>query len=145
IGRQIVVPTDEREMPFEVIGVAADSRYRSVLDDPPLLMYVPLTQNYDSIARLMVAVDGPAGDFKDPLRQAVQQANRKLLTGIAIGVPLAAWAKPAVSGFLYGADGVNVLTFAGVAVLFLAVALVASAMPARRAAGIDPATALRCD
>ena len=43
---------------MEVIGVSADTRYRSVLDAPPPLVYVPLLQNYDSMGSLMVAVDG---------------------------------------------------------------------------------------
>ena len=33
---------------------------------------------YDSIARLMVAVDGPAAEFKEPLRRAIQRFNPEL-------------------------------------------------------------------
>jgi len=79
----------------------------------------------------------------DVLRQVAGQAVRLTVGGIAAGVPAAMWARPAIAGFLYRAEGVSVLTFSGVAVLFVAVALIASAVPARRAASIDPATALR--
>ena len=55
-----------------VVGVAADSRYRSVLHDPRPLLYMPLWQNYDSIARLMVADGRPdAGTFKERLRSEI--------------------------------------------------------------------------
>src|SRR5262249_5282140 len=72
VGRQLTIPGDATRpaASMEVIGVAADSRYRSILDRPPLLLYVPESQNYDSIARLMVRVDGPAGEFKERLRKA---------------------------------------------------------------------------
>ena len=58
---------------MQVVGVAADSRYRSVLNDPSPLLYQPLLQNYDSIARLMVLVDGDAGAFKNPLLHEIQR------------------------------------------------------------------------
>jgi len=58
--------------------VAADSRYRSVLQEPSSLLYVPLAQNYDSIARLMVSVNGDPSNFKGTLRHAIEQANPDL-------------------------------------------------------------------
>ena len=55
-------------------GVAADSRYRTVISEPPLLLYTPLLQSYDSIARLMVAVAGDPQQFHGTLRRALQDA-----------------------------------------------------------------------
>jgi ABC-type lipoprotein release transport system permease subunit len=46
---------------------------------------------------------------------------------------------------LYGVGGAEPLAFAGVALLFVAVALGAAVVPARRAATIDPALALRAE
>ena len=72
----IVIPIDGQPLPSpaEIIGVAADSRYRSVLDAPPLLLYSPEFQVYDSIARLMVAVNGDPRQFTSTLRRAIQEA-----------------------------------------------------------------------
>jgi predicted permease len=80
IGKRIVLPDVSRAIPqlLTVIGVAADSRYRSVLDQPSSLLYVPLAQNYDSIARLMVSVDGDPSRFKSTLRHAIELANPDL-------------------------------------------------------------------
>jgi ABC-type antimicrobial peptide transport system permease subunit len=77
------------------------------------------------------------------LRQVGEDAIRLALMGIAIGIPLAAWAKPAIAGLLYRAEGMTATTFSAVALLFVGVALMASALPARRAASIDPASVLR--
>jgi predicted permease len=79
IGKKIRA-MESRALPESllVIGVAADSRYRSVLEAPSSLLYVPLTQNYDSIARLMVSVNGDPSSFKGTLRRTIEQANPDL-------------------------------------------------------------------
>ena len=48
-----------------------------------------------------------------------------------------------LKGLLFGITPTDPLTFTGIAVLFLFVALIASYIPARRAARTDPMTALR--
>jgi len=76
-------------------------------------------------------------------RQVAGQSLRLALVGIAAGIPIALWAKTVASAFLYQTDGVGAATLGGVAALFAAIALAASAMPARKAASTDPATVLR--
>jgi len=65
--------------------------------------------------------------------------------GVVLGVPLAMLMGRALSSSLYGVKPLDAMCYllavAGVAV----VALTASALPARRAAGIDPLTALRTE
>jgi putative ABC transport system permease protein len=46
-------------------------------------------------------------------------------------------------GALHGLNTVDSVSFAGVSSLFLAIALLASYIPARRAAKVDPMVALR--
>jgi len=65
------------------------------------------------------------------------------LIGIGIGLG-AAWAMTRVMrSLLVGVAPTDPLTFVGVALLFFAIAVVACWIPARRAANLDPAIALR--
>jgi ABC-type lipoprotein release transport system permease subunit len=58
-------------------------------------------------------------------------------------VVVAAAATRTLSSQLYGIDPLDPLTFAGVSVLLFGVAAAASAVPAVRAARVDPMVALR--
>ncbi len=67
------------------------------------------------------------------------------LAGLAIGV-LAAWIlRRSVESMLFGVGPNDALTFGGVALLLGVVSLLAAYLPARRAARIDPAAALRAE
>jgi ABC-type antimicrobial peptide transport system permease subunit len=77
------------------------------------------------------------------LWQVVRDALLLAAGGIAIGLPLALWAKPVLASFLYHAGTVEPVALVGVPSLFLAVALAAGLRPARQAANIDPAITLR--
>jgi predicted permease len=65
--------------------------------------------------------------------------------GAIIGLALAAAAGMALAPMLFGIPAIDPLTFAGAALLFVAVSLVACYVPARRATKVDPLTALRCE
>jgi putative ABC transport system permease protein len=67
------------------------------------------------------------------------------LAGLAIGVAGAWIFRRSVESMLFGVAADDALTFGGVAVLLGAVSLFAAYLPARRAARIDPATALRAE
>jgi predicted permease len=62
-----------------------------------------------------------------------------LLAGVAAAFVLARY----VGSFLYGVGGPDPLTIAAVAVIFVSIAGVAAALPARRASRLDPLKALR--
>ena len=65
------------------------------------------------------------------------------LTGLAIGVVLAAIALRLMSTLLYGFRPDYITTVVAVSVILVAVAALACVVPARRAARIDPMIALR--
>jgi predicted permease len=79
----------------------------------------------------------------DILRLVVKQGLVLTLTGGAIGICGAFGLTRLIKGFLFGVTPTDPLTFAGIALLFIIVALVAAFVPALRAARIDPMTALR--
>ena len=63
--------------------------------------------------------------------------------GIIAGLGVAAAVTRVMAGVLFGVEPLDVTTFAVVAVMLGLAALVASAMPARRAAALDPLVALK--
>jgi predicted permease len=65
------------------------------------------------------------------------------LLGLAIGMPLVFVSSRFLASLLYGVTPLDPLSIAGAALGILAVAVLATGIPARRAAAIDPLTALR--
>ena len=68
---------------------------------------------------------------------------RPVLAGVAIGVIVSVAVGRVLSAILFGLSPLDVVSFAGVSVLLLAIALLATWLPARRATRIDPMVALR--
>jgi hypothetical protein len=65
--------------------------------------------------------------------------------GVVIGLLLAAWAGTLVEPLLFDVAARDPLVFAGVSATLLAVAAIASLVPALRANRIDPVEALRAE
>jgi predicted permease len=63
--------------------------------------------------------------------------------GVIAGLLLSAWAGHALENQLYGVGPLDVASLAAAAAVLTAAALLASWLPARRAASVDPVTALR--
>jgi predicted permease len=79
------------------------------------------------------------------LRGVLQQALGLVALGLALGGLLLWPLSRALRSLLFGVSALDPLTIFGSALLLMTIALLASASPARRAAGVDPATALRAD
>ena len=75
----------------------------------------------------------------------VGQAMRLVLLGIAIGLGAAFGLSRSLSRLMFGAHMYDAGTWAGVTLLLLLVAIIASYIPARRATKVDPLNALRCE
>jgi predicted permease len=79
----------------------------------------------------------------DVLRLVLGQGARIAFFGVAIGLAAAAALARLLSGLLFSVSASDPVTFAAVAVLLIAVALLACYIPARRALRVDPIIALR--
>ena len=77
------------------------------------------------------------------LRLVVGRGLVTSLIGAGIGLAAALQLTRALSGMLYGVTATDPLVFAGVPLLLVAVSVVASYVPARKATRIDPLVALR--
>jgi predicted permease len=79
------------------------------------------------------------------LRMFLRESLTLLLTGIALGIAGAAGSVRLVTNLLYGTSPTNASQYATVGALMILVGLLATLLPARRAAKIDPMVALRAE
>jgi ABC-type antimicrobial peptide transport system permease subunit len=79
------------------------------------------------------------------MRRVLWQAMRPVLIGWAVGVVLCGAASGVLSSMMFGVGTHDPLAFVCVPFFLLAVALVATFIPARRATQVDPMVALRCE
>jgi macrolide transport system ATP-binding/permease protein len=209
---------------FEVVGVAADTKYRNLREAPRLAMYEPLAQSYRPSMNLLVRTANDPVRFapaiqtqlhslepaltifntrtlfehvgrslyvermesvllaffgllalvltaigiygvvaysvaqrtrevgirmalgaqkKDVLKLILVKGLALVVWGTGFGLIGCYWLSRLVSTHLYGVSPNDPATLAAVAALLIAVALVASYLPARRATKVDPLVALR--
>ena len=79
----------------------------------------------------------------DVLWLIVRQGMTLTAIGLGIGLAGAAGVTQVIESLLYGVDPIDPKSFAGTAVFLIAVAALASYIPARRAMAVDPVQALR--
>jgi putative ABC transport system permease protein len=79
----------------------------------------------------------------DILKLVLGQGLRISLVGLAVGLAIAMAVTRVIAAMLYGVKPTDPATFGGVSLLLTAVALLASYLPARRAAKVQPLVALR--
>jgi macrolide transport system ATP-binding/permease protein len=80
---------------------------------------------------------------RDVFALILGESARPVMAGLLAGVLLAAAVSYLLRGLLYGLGTVDGISFAGVSLLFLTMALLAAYLPSRRAMRVDPMEALR--
>jgi ABC-type antimicrobial peptide transport system permease subunit len=83
--------------------------------------------------------------FRDVLRLVMREGAIVAAIGIAMGLPIALVARRLIASWLYEVAANDPLVVMPVAALLLAATLAATYVPARRAARINPMTALRTE
>jgi hypothetical protein len=125
IGRTVTIDGVDRV----VVGVAYG-----------VISYSAAQRTYEMGVRIALGAT-PAGVFGLVLRQSL----RIVLAGLAVGLVASAALARLLSRFLYGVTATDPATFVAVSALLVAVGFVAGHFPARRAARVDPLTALRVE
>jgi len=105
-----------------------------------VLAYVVSQRTQEIGVRLAIGA-APA----DVVRLFLREGAMLAVVGLAAGLAGAAAAARTLTTLLFGVTTTDPITFGGVAATLALVALLASYVPARRAARVDPMTALRTD
>jgi putative ABC transport system permease protein len=89
---------------------------------------------------IRIALGAESGSI---LQMVLRQGLGLAIAGAAVGLVCALIVSHLMAGLLYGVRPTDPLTFAGVALLLIGVAVLACYIPARRAIRVDPLMALR--
>jgi ABC-type antimicrobial peptide transport system permease subunit len=78
-------------------------------------------------------------------RLVLRDAMRAVIPGVVVGLAVALGLAKLLRTMLYGVSEMDPMTYAGVVVVLLIVATLASWIPARRATRVDPMIAIRAE
>jgi predicted permease len=149
------VPLDQIETMKQIVSVSVgEPRFRTavLLMFAILALFVASIGLYGVTSYLMsqrtrefgirVAVGASSGSL---LRLVLGQAAKLISIGICFGLIGAMLLARSIASLLYGITPFDAAIFASVSLMLAVVALLASFIPARRAASVDPIVALRCE
>lgn|SRR5579871_331896 len=105
------------------------------------VMHCAVTQRTHEIGVRMALGARPANVARLVIGQGMMLAG----VGLGAGLVGAWWLTRLLSTLLFGVTADDPVTFAAVAAILMMVAALASAIPAMRAARVDPLAALRCE
>ena len=108
IGRHIEIPE-----PVEIVGVVKDIKYRSLLLPPPLLIYLPVFQNYTGNETLVLRSVGDPAALLPSLRTTGLQLSRAKTLSDEIAESL--WQQQIAAG-LIGAFGILALLLSAIGI-----------------------------
>jgi predicted permease len=129
----------ERRFSMEMVGLfALTALLLAALGIYGVISYMVNERTHEIGIRLALGAQR-----RNILRMVLRQGLRLAIAGAAVGLVCALIVAHLMAGLLYGVRPADPLTFAGVALLLIGVALLACYIPARRAIRVDPLVALR--
>ena len=129
----------ERRFSMEMVGLfALTALLLAGLGIYGVISYIVSARTHEIGIRLALGAQSP-----NILRMILRQGLGLAIAGAAAGLVCALIVSHLMAGLLYGVRPADPLTFSGVAVLLIGVALLACYIPARRALRVDPLVALR--
>jgi len=105
-----------------------------------VLAYAVTQRRAELGVRMALGADG-----SEVVRLVLRHGVGLALMGLALGLPMALALSRTLESQLFEISAADPIAYVGVSVLLLAIATLATWVPARRAARIDPLTALRAE
>jgi hypothetical protein len=105
-----------------------------------VLSYVVAERTREIGVRMALGATAPA-----VRRMVVSQGAKVVLIGAALGVAAALASTRLLDALLFEVEAVNGLVFVAMSLAMIAIGMLASYLPARRASSVDPAISLRTD
>ena len=139
MGQRLGESVSERRFNMLLLGLFAALALTLAVVGLYGVMSYAVTERTQEIG-IRMALGAEAGDV---LRLIITEGGRVALLGVAAGVLASLALTRLMKSLLFGTSATDPLTFAGVALLLIAVSLLACYLPARRAAKVNPIVALR--
>ncbi len=131
----------ERRFSMEMVGLfALTALLLAGLGIYGVISYIISERTHEIGIRLALGAQS-----RNIVRMVLRQGLALAIAGAAVGLVCALIVSHLMAGLLYGVRPTDPLTFAGVALVLIGVALLACYIPARRAIRVDPLVALRHD
>jgi putative ABC transport system permease protein len=135
----VAVSTAPRRVPMQLLSVFAGvAMLLAMLGIYGITSYYVTQRTHEIGVRMALGAQ-----IVDVLELVLRRAMLLAVIGIGIGIVGAVAVTRYLTTLLFGVKPIDVITFGGVALVLIAVALIACFLPARRAAKIDPLVALR--